>query len=348
MKKEMKNIFLAFLSLVNLLAFEVLNNADTIKQNLKIDLQTTSNTLLLILSTYSIWRMMVEIKQTQNHSMVHYLNNFLIVASAFLLNIYVFENEIVKISSIFNGWHAWWSVWFSILFLWLSGIGKSTFQMLINMGNSIGNGARGLNDWASNAIKNTHKGVIFSVASGLILWPVFGGIINVGRSEFSMESFFRESLVYWCGWFIVCMLIFFFISFSTKMGQAVNDIKSTSVMKFFIWMVLGAVSLFVALQVLPAIFPILGKILSVPIIVSLLTTAGVYFGKEKLKKSFLINWKDLVVVLGVIIVVTFVFLPTVGANTETGQSIMASNSTEDLKVFMELITAGLELIKEIM
>ena len=220
--------------------------------------------------------------------------------------------------------------------------------MLINIGNSIRHGARGVNDWASNAIKNTHKGVIASVASGLILWPVFWRIINVGRSELSMEFFFRESLVYWCGWFIICIMIFFFISFSTKIGPAVNDIKSTSIMKLFIWTILGAVILFVALQVFPSLFPILGHMLSFPIIVSLLTAAGVYFGKEKLKKSFLINWKDLVVVLGVIIVVTFVFLPIVGANTETGQRIMDSNSTEDLKVFMELITAGLELMKEIM
>lgn len=348
MKQRMKNIFPAFLSLVNLLVFEVLDSIDAIKQNLKIDLQTIGNTLILILSTYSIWRIIVEIKQTQKYLIVHYLNNFLIVASAFLLNIYVFENEIVKISNIFTGWHAWWSIWFAILFLWLSGIGKSMFQMLINMGNSIGNGARELSGWVSNAIKNTRKGVIFSVASGLILWPVFERTINAGRREISMESFFRESLVYWCGWLIICIMIFFFISFSTKIGLAVNDIKSTNVMKLFIWTILGAAGLFVALQVLPAIFPILGQILSVPIIVSLLTVTGVYCGKDKLKESFLINWKDLVIVLGIIIVVTFVFLPIVGANTETGQSIMDSNSTEDLKVFMELITAGLELMKEIM
>ena len=122
MKKEIRNIFPTFLSLLNLLAFEVLNNADTIKQNLKIDLQTIGNTLILILSTYSICRIIVEIKQTQRHPAVHYLNNFLIIVSAFLLNIYVFKNEIVKISDIFTGWHAWWSVWFSILFLWVTGI----------------------------------------------------------------------------------------------------------------------------------------------------------------------------------------------------------------------------------
>ena len=144
------------------------------------------------------------------------------------------------------------------------------------------------------------------------------------------------------------MIIFFFTGFSTKIGQAVKDIKNTNVMKIFLWTILGAVILFVALQVFPSLFPILGQMLSFPIIISLLTAAAVYFGKEKLTKICLINWKDLVVVFGIIILVTFIFLPTVGANTETGQSIIAANSTEDLKTFMELITAGLGLMKEIL
>lgn len=346
MKKEMKNIFPAFLSLVNLLAFEVLNNAETIKQNLEIDLQIISNTLLLILSTYSIWRMMVEIKQTQNHLVVHYLNNFLIVASAFLLNIYVFENEIVKISSIFNGWHAWWSVWFSILFLWLSGIGKRTFQMLINIGNGIGNGARGVNDWASNAIKNTHKGVIVAVVSGLVLWLFFLGFIHAGKIDVSIEMIFRESLIFWCGWFIVCMLIFFFTNFSTQIGQTVKDIKSANVIKFFLWAVIGGVILFVALQVFPALFPAIGNMQLFPIIVIVVSATVFYTERKNLTRFLKIKWQDLAVVCVVVIGVTFIILPALGAASEEGQSILASNNIEDFKTLMELITAGLEFVKE--
>lgn len=346
MKQGMKNIFPTFLSLVNLLAFEVLNNVDAIKQNQKIDLQTIGNTLILILSTYSIWRIIVEIKQTQKHQVVHYLNNFLIIASAFLLNIYIFKNEIVKISNIFNGWHAWWSIWFTILFLWFTGIGKSTFEMFIKIGKSIGNGARCLKGWASNAIKNIHKGVISAIISGLVLWFVFLGFIHAGKSDVSVEMICRESLIFWCGWFIICMLISFFANFHSQIGQVMKDKKNTNVIKVFLWTIIGAVILLVIMQVFPTLFPVIGSMLLFPLIIIVLVTIVFYTERENLIKIFKMKWIDLAVVCVVVIGVTFILLPSMGAASEEGQSILASNNIEAFKTFMELIIAGIEIVKE--
>ncbi len=346
MKQGMKNIFPTFLSLGILLVFEILNNVDVIKINLKIDLQTISNILILIISTYSIWCITVKMKQYHNHLEVYYLNNFLNGLSAFVLNINIFENKIVRFSDFFTGWHTLWSIWLIVLFLWFSGIGKNIYKMFKSMFGYVIGGVKCFSGWVLDAIGNTHKGVIFAIGFGVILWFASFIIINKGRSEVSIELIFKESLIFWCGWFIICMLIFFFANFSTKIGQAVKDMKNANVMKFFLWAVIAVVVLFVVLQVFPYMFPVLGNMLSFPIIISLLTVMVVYVGKEKLDEIIMVNWKDVVVVCGIVILVTFIFLPTLGVASDEGQSILASKSVEDFKTFMELITVGIGLIKE--
>lgn len=270
MKQGLKNFFPAFLSFLHLLFFEIVNNIDFVTQNLKIDVQTISNILLLILGIYSILCIVVEMKQSHNNLEVHYLNNFLIVASAFVLNIYIFENKVVRILDFFAGWHAVWSIWFIILILWVTGIGKSAYDMIKNTIGYLGDGVNYLRRWLSDAIKNTHKGVVFSVVLGMVLWFAFLVSINIRRQEISIEEVFKESLVFWCGWFIICMLIFFFANFSTKVRQAVEELKTTNILKFFMWSVIGAIILFVILQVFPSIFPTLGNILFFPILILLL------------------------------------------------------------------------------
>lgn len=346
MKRGIKNIFPTFLSLFNLLFFEIVNNSEVIKQNLQLNIQTVGNVLILIISTYSIWHIIVEMKQRGNHLEIHYLNNYLIILSAFVLNINIFENKIQRILDFFTGWHTMWSILFVVLSLWFTGIGKSTYKILKNIACYVIDSGKSFINWGLAEIKKAHKGALFVVSFGFIMWLALLQLINKGKNEIFMEQLFKESLIFWCAWFIICMLIFFFVDFSTKINVAVKDMKNTNVMKFFLWTVLGVAVLFVSLQVFPSIFPIIGNVLSFPVIISLIVATVIYFGKEKFAGIFMLNWKDVAVVCGIVIAVTFILLPMIGVTSKEGQDILDSNSVETFKTFMELITMGIEIIKE--
>ena len=261
MKQEIEHIFPAFLSLLSRSFFEFLNSLNGVKQNLKIDLQTIGNILLLIIGTYGICRIVVEMKQAQKQLEVYYLNNILIVASAFVLNIYIFENRVSKILDFFTGWNTIWSIWFM----------------------------------------------------GMILW-----FIN------------KEKWVH----------------FRTQKGQGVKDKKRKNVIKIFLGTVIGAVIWLVAMQMFLPKFSTIGDILLIPIIILVLMITVFYIEEENLFKFFEIKWTDLAVVCAVVIGVTFIFLPVVGAISEKGKSILAINNIEDFQTFMKLITAGIEVVKE--
>ena len=261
MKQKIKHIFPAFLSLLSLSFFEFLNSLNGVKQNLKIDLQNIGNILLLIIGAYSICRIAIEMKQIQKQLEVYYLNNILIVASAFVLNIYIFENRVFKILDFFTGWNTIWSIWLM----------------------------------------------------GIILW-----FIN------------KEKCVY----------------FRTQKGQGVKDKKRKNVIKIFLGTVIGAVIWLVAMQMFLPMFSTIGNILLIPIIILVLMITIFYVKEENLFKFLKIKWTDLAVVCAVVIGVTYILLPVVGAISEKGKSILAINNIEDFQTFMELITAGIEVVKE--
>lgn len=346
MKLEIKNIFPVFLSLFNLLFFEIVNNTETIKQNLQIDIQTVGNVLVLMISTYSIWRIIVEREQKDSHLEICYLNYYLTILNAFVLNVGIFENKIERILDFFSGWHTIWSILFLVLSLWFTGIGKSTYDILKNIVCYIMDIGKALINWGVKEINNTHKGILVVVSLGLIIWLVLLLPINKEKSEFFMGQFFKDSFIFWCAWFIICMFIFFAVNFLTKIGQVVKDIKNMNIIKFFLWAVMSVAALFVLLQVFPSIFPLIGNMLSFPLIIYLAVAAVVYFGKEKFAKMFMINWKDFIIVCGIFILVTFILLPIIGAVSEKGQKILASDTMETFQSFMELITIGIGVIKE--
>lgn len=142
------------------------------------------------------------------------------------------------------------------------------------------------------------------------------------------------------------MLISFFANFHSQIGQVVKDKKSTNVIKVFLWTIIGAVILLVIMQVFPTLFPVIGSMLLFPLIIIVLVTIVFYTERENLIKIFKMKWIDLAVVCVVVIGVTFILLPAMGATSEEGQSILASNNIEEFKTFMELITAGIEFVKE--
>lgn len=346
MKQGIKNILPAFLSLLIFFVFEIVSNVDIIKQNLQFDLQTISNIVVLSIATYSTQKIVVEMKQTPKQLSMHYINNYVTILSALILNSSTFGNEITRISDFFVGWNAIWSIWCIVFSLLFTGIAKGIYKTLKNILEHIKSGGKCFNEWVLTEIKNTHKGVLLTVTIGIVLWLISMLFINKEKSEFSIEQLFKESLIFWCAWFVISILIFFFVNFSKKISQVVKDMKNTNIMKFFLWAIVGVVIVFVFLQVFPAMFPLLGNMLSFPIIIALVVAAIIYLGKEKLSKIFMINWKDAAMVSAVIILVTFVLLPIIGAVSSEGEDILNSGNIDNLNAFIELIITGIEFIKE--
>lgn len=346
MRRRIKNIFPTFFSLLSLLAFEILNNVDVIKQNFQIDFQIIGNVLILIIGTYNILHITMEMKQSHNILEIYYLNNYLTILSAFILNIDIFENEIERISDFFVGWHTMWSTLFLVSSLWFTGIGKSTYGILKNMVQYVMNSGKSFINWALGEIKNIHKGVLFVVSFGLIIWFALLVHVNKEKYDFFMEQFFRYSLIFWCAWFIICILIFFFVNFSVKISEVVKDMKSANIMKLFLWIIIGVVVLFVSLQVFPLIFSTIGNMLPFPLTISLVAAAIIFWGKEKFARVLMVNWKDVAVVFGIVILVTFVLLPIIGAASNEGQDILISDNVENFKTFIELIMMGIGTIRE--
>lgn len=249
MKQGMKNIFPTFLSLVIILVFEIINNVDAIRYTMKFDLQLIGNVLLVIIGAYSVLCISIELKQSCKLLEVHWLNNFFIVVSAFVLNVIVFEDKISKFKNLFTEWHTVWSLWFCILSIWFTNIGKCI--------------------------------------------PVIWRNMQSGKTN-----------------------------------------------KVFLRTIIIVGILFVAVQVLPHILPVIGNLISFAIIIFGLILTVIYFGREKIQQNFKVKWEDLTIVLGIFYLVTFILLPGIGTTT------MEVGNVEDVKTYLELITAGIEFFKE--
>ena len=342
MKQGIKIIFPAFLGLVNILIFEILNNIDAIRQNLKFDLQLIGNVLLIMLAVYSVLRIIEELKQGRRLLEVHYLNNLLIVVSAFVLNIKIFENKIIKFVDFFTGWHILWFVWFCILFFWLTGLGEKIYIIFKNMVRNIGNGVKCFGIWTMESVRRSNKGMVLLVISGLVLWFVLLKFMLEGKSEVPVEILLEKSLIFWCGWFITWMLILFFINFLPQIGPSVKNRLSGKIIEVCIWIAISVVTMFVTLKVFPIILSVLGSLLLFAIIIFLFLSTVIYKKRKKLNDIFMVNGADLIVVLGVLVLVTFIFLPIAGTISTEGRL----SNVEDFKTYMELIIAGIELVKE--
>lgn len=342
MKQGIKNIFPAFLSLVNILNFEILNNIDAIRLNIKFDLQLISNVLLIMLAVYSVLRIIVELKQGCRLLEVHYLNNLLIVVSAFVLNIKIFENKITKFVDFFTGWHTLWFVWFCILFFCFTGLGEKIYIIFRNMIQNIENGIKSFKTWATESIRRSNKGMVLLVISGLVLWFVLLKFMLEGKNEVPVEILLKKSLIFWCGWFVIWMLILFFINFLPQIGPSVKNRLSGKIIEVCIWIAIGVVTMFVTLKVFPIILSVLGSLLLFTIIIFLLISTIIYKKRKKLVDIFMVNGEDLIVILGIFVLVTFIFLPIAGTISTEGKL----SNVEDFKTYMELIIAGIELVKK--
>lgn len=345
MKQGLKIIFPTFFSMLNLLFLENISNMDVINKFQKIDLQTIGNILILIMCTYSIVCMVGAMRTSDKYLIEHCINIIFVIVSGFVLNVSIFENKIVGIWDFFTGWHAIWSICFIVMFLWFTGIGASAYELIKSIVQYVMDGVKCLIGLVTEAIKSTHRGIILAVSLGMIFWFLFLVIPNTGNAA-SIEILIKESIIFWCGWFWVCILISFFSQIFPKIAQAVNDMKNTNALKFFLWGVIGVVLLFVTIQVFPFIIPIIEGVISSFMTISLLAIALVYTEKEKLEKFYMINWKDLAIVLEIVVLVTFIFLPSVGGVTEEGKKILESEGTMDFGMLLELIIAGLELINK--
>ena len=66
--------------------------------------------------------------------------------------------------------------------------------------------------------------------------------------------------------------------------------------KVFLRTIISVGILFVAVQVLPHILPVIGNLISFAIIIFGLILTVIYFGREKIQQNFKVKWEDLTIV----------------------------------------------------
>ncbi len=344
MKKLCEDSSPAILSLLVLLVTEIIHAADLVAQEKEGDFQTISNILLLMVGVYGLFFAITQMKTSRNGILLLCLGNFLVTVSAFVLNIDVFGNKVEQYSDLLTGWHVMWLFWTAVLLILFSGIGKSSYELVGKASQYLvartGDSIR----WMEGAVRKIHKGVLFSVLIGIAFWPVFlaGGYVLAG---FPLEDFPKWSLVFWCSWFLVCMLITFFANFMPKIRQFVEEFDVEKLLKRFMMAVILLAAVFVALQIFPSLFQVLGTIFSYVLLLLLFSGTVFYIGRKLLSRSDMVCWCDVCVVLAIVLFVTFILLPVLGVSTQEGEAVLASDQIENMTKFVELFTAGVELVK---
>ena len=340
MGKKYENISPAIFALPCLLIMEAIHAAHIIPQDHIKDFQLISNTLLLIIGVYSLFSARVQTNHFKSNTLVYFLSNSLVVLCGYILNIDVFENKIHQISDLWTKWHILWLIGSLVLILLFSDIGKNSYKSIVSIFRYLTNRIKIIIGWGENTIKNSHKGVISYVVFGMIAWIYFL-VIDFTKGNISVENFSKRSLVFWSIWFMICTLLTLFANFIPKIKPIIENFNPEKILKYF----MGVVTLTLAvLQVLPLLFQVLGTIISCLLIFLLLIGALFYTGIRILPKLKSMYWSDICVVLAIVLI-TFMLVPMLGASTQEGGNTLASDQIEDLKKYIELFTAGLELIK---
>lgn len=348
MEKKYKIISPAIFSLLCLLVIEIIHAADIVAQDSKGNFQMISNTLLFIIGIYGLFSAVFQTNIFKNSTLIPFLSNALVVMCSYMLNIDVFENKIHQLSDLWKGWHIMWLIWSLVLIVLFSNIGKNSYELVRSISRYLISSIRVFKDWIENTIRNSHKDVIFWVVIGMIFWIVIGMLfwvcfilIRFINGNILIEQFSKRSLVFWRVWFMIITIITLAFYLILQVGTVIKKFHTGKLLNYFI----GALFLILsALQVLPLLFQVLGTLFAYLLILLLLIAALFYTGKRVLTKLKSVYWIDLCVVLAIILL-TFILLPVLGASTQEGGNVLASDQIEDLTKYIELFTAGLELIK---
>ena len=342
--KKWKSFLPGIGGLFCLLLIEIINTIGIVNQQQKENFQTISNILLLIIGSIGVFYSITEKESSGKYELLQFISNFLTIVSAYVLNIDVFGNNIQKFFDLFTGWHIMWFLWSVALILLFSGAGIKCYELIQSIFHYFVEKTRDSVYGIENAIRKSHKGVFFSVFAGAILWLVFLGIGNTGN-WIVKRDIPENSLLFWFFWCMICMLIAFFGSLLPKIKQSVDDLRPTRILKYFMLAVIILAVLFVAVQIFPSLFHMLGTIFSYLALFFLFIATLLYAGKQIPIKLKLVCWKDICFVTGIVMFVTFVLLPFLGSSTPAGEAVLGSDQIEYITKFTELFTAGLELAK---
>lgn len=344
MRKKCKDSFPAILALLLLLAAEIMNALDLVARERRGDFQTISNILLLMIGVYGLFFVLDQMKTSRDDMLILYVSDFLVAVSAYILNIDVFGNKVEKFSDLLTGWHAMWLLWSAALLLLFSRIGMSSYELVGKASRYLIDKIGASADWVVSAIRKTPKDVFFSVFIGTVLWPAFlaGGYMLGG---FSIGDFPKWSLIFWCSWLLFCSLLIFFAKLIPEIGRFFEEFKSAKIVNGFMVTVILLAVAFVVLQIFPSLFQVLGTILSYVLLIILLAAALFYIGKKLIFRWNAVCWCDVCVVLGSVFFVTFILFPALGALSQGAETVIASDQIENLTKFVELFTAGLELVQ---
>lgn len=344
MSKKWKDIFPAILGLLCLLIIEIINVTGIVMQSQRENFQTISNILLLIIGAYSLFCVVMQMKKSGDGVQIHFLNNLMIVVSAYVLNIDIFENKIQDPSQLLTGWHVLWTLWTVAMILWFSGMGKRIYELETKVFQYLIGTTADIAGWIESTVRASNKGVLFYIVGGIVFCQAFLAVGYI-LGWFSGQEIPRQSLFFWGIWTMIYILGSFFASFYPRIRQLPEEIGIVKIFKYFMMSVIVVIILFVTIQVFPSLFQVVGTILSGLMLAFLLLVAVFLTGKRILSKFKILCWKDICFLLSIVIIVTFVLIPLLGATTLSGKNVLNSQSIENLTKFVELFTAGLEFVK---
>lgn len=341
MKHNIKNFVLPFLCFINVIVFDIIGKIYGEVEKTGTNFQTLGNVFLLVLGSYSVYRVAKEMRGAKNNLYVYCIDTCIVTVCAFVLNIFIFDNNVERIGNLFCGWHVVWLGYGGIFLLWITGVGKEIceriFSIIINLVKCVEECCI----WVSNQIRDSHKGVLFAI----LLGAIFSVGIWSGQKDASIEGKIEVVLMGWIAWFVIVAIVFSFVYLQPQIKQAIGMLNPKGVARIFMLFLVGLVSLFVITKELPLLFIKLGNILFV-LGMFFLFGMIIYWKKEILQR-YQVEWKDVIVVVGVMVSITFILLPIIGGMGEDENGALMFNESEmsNLKTYMELMVAGLELIR---
>lgn len=345
MKEIQKEILPAALGFLCLFIAEIINTLGIVHPNQRNDFQTIMNILLLMIGAYSFLKAVIRTKNSRDGIQIHYICNTLIIICAFVLNIDVFEKKIQHFSELLKDWHILWLLWSGMLIIYFSNILRKSAELVSKVSHGLSGKIGNYVDGIEKLAEKTHKGTLFAVIIGVFVWLGYL-VIGYKGGHVSWSEIPQKSVLIWFAWMIIYGLLHVFLIVIPGLGKSVNQLNISQIWKYSLILMLVAVLIFISIQILPSLHEVFGIILSYVVLVSTVLIAVFFLGKKVLSKSQHMNiyWTDICVFLGIVLFVTFVLCPILGAATTEGESGLTSDNIEYFTKFIELFTAGLELI----
>lgn len=282
---------------------------------------------------------------------IRFFSNAMVVAAAYILNIDVYGNKIQSRSDLHTLWHILWLGWFLLLALSLvfHKVYKYICDTAWNALKYLVEGVSAVSAWLKKTVKSGHQMSIFLITTSMLISSLIT-VMEYIRGRRSLEACLRIWLLCWLACLIACMLGLLFYLARPKVKEAVSGIDARKILKYCVAMTVFVLVVSLSIfDILPCIFEIIGSILSCLLIAVLLIISAIYaikavcrrFGKMKA------NLQDICFLIVMVVFVTVVLIPCVGASARGETGISIPENLKYLKDFMDLFLAGLEIFQKL-